>query len=333
VTYETHKVWNKAKKGAHTFMTRDESIALLDPDLFAYLERPSEDLSAIPLSVARAQGDAAVIAMGGVVKRPPEVITVEGLFGAPRVEVRVHHPLQGKPKRAVLHVHGGGMVKGSAGAFDARTCDLANRLEAVVVAVAYRLAPETPFPGALHDCVAAWTWMISQVSDWGLTPASCILTGDSAGGGLAAAATLYLRDTGGVMPAGQVLVYPMLDYQTGLGVDRDQDQRLGWNSANNQFGWRALLGDQALPSGNALGHYSPSHAPSLRDLPPTWIGVGTIDLFLAENVVFASKLALAGCDVTLCTFKGAPHGFQAIPAKISRRFNRDYIAAFDRISS
>ncbi len=309
-------------------MTREESIALLDPELIAYLERPFDDLNALPLPIARAQADAALRVLGGPVKTPPQVVTIRGLDSDPDLEVRVHHPLEGSAKRAVLHIHGGGMVKGSAAALDGRMSGLAEMLGAVIASVEYRLAPETPFPGPLLDCVAAWLWLVEQAPTWELGADKCIISGDSSGGGLAAATCFYLRDMGGVMPAGQVLVYPMLDYQTGLGEDAAQDQRLGWNSANNQFGWKALLGDQALPDGDRLGHYSPAHARSFAGLPPTWIGVGSIDLFLEEDVAFANAIALAGGDVTLCTYKGAPHGFQSIPSRVSSRFYHDYVAAF-----
>jgi acetyl esterase/lipase len=313
-------------------MTREESIACLDPELIAYLDRPSDDLTTLPLLVARKQANAAVRSLGGRIKRLPEVVSIAGLGADPALEVRVHRPPIAKSKSAVLHIHGGGMVKGSAFAFDARMCDLAEMLRSVVVSVEYRLAPETPYPGPLHDCVAAWNWMIDVAPGWGLSKSECIITGDSSGGGLAAATCLFLRYTGGVMPIGQVLVYPMLDYQTGLGEEK-QDNRLGWTSANNQFGWRALLGNQALPQGDRLGHYSPAHARTFAWLPPTWIGVGSIDLFLEEDVAFARAIALAGGDVTLCTYAGAPHGFMSIPSRVSRRFYNDYVAAFDAMVS
>jgi acetyl esterase len=314
-------------------MTRDESIALLDPELASYIDRPFDDLTALPLPIARELANTSVRTVFGPVKREPEVVQVEGLQGEPAVHVRVHFPPNDQAKSAILHIHGGGMVKGSAFAFDARICDMAERLGSVVVSVEYRLAPETPFPGPLHDCAAAWDWMVAAAPKWGLDACKCIITGDSSGGGLAAATCLYLRDTGGVMPAGQVLVFPMLDYLTGIDQNAGRDMRLGWNSGNNQFGWRALLGDQALPQGARLGHYSPAHATSFAGLPPTWIGVGSIDLFLDENVAFAAAIARAGGDVTLCTYKGAPHAFQSIPSRVARRFNRDYVAAFSAMVS
>ncbi len=314
-------------------MTREEAIARLDPALSDYIQRPQIDLNSVPLSIARAQADVSVRALFGAVATPPEVVVIAGLHDEPALEVRVHRPLNAVPKSAILHVHGGGMVKSSASALDARIASLAQELQSIIVSVEYRLAPETLFPGPLHDCLAAWHWMMDEAENWGLAPGLCFISGDSAGGGLAAATCLYLRDSGGTLPARQILVYPMLDFQTGLCEDNDADQRLGWNGSNNQFGWRALLGDQPLPQGERLGHYSPAHALSFAGLPPTWIGVGTIDLFLEESIKFAAALARADNDVTLCTYKGAPHGFQTIPSKVSERFFRDYCAAFAVASS
>lgn len=311
-------------------MTREEAIALLDPELTLYLDRPAEDLASIPLPLARAKAEAEMARMFAPPSRLPMVVSVVGLFDQPCVDVRVHLPLSNSPVLAIFHVHGGGMVKGSARALDGRMCELAQKLNCVIVSVAYRLAPETPFPGALYDCVAGWNWMISHAADWGLCAEHCIISGDSAGGGLAAATTIYLRDTSGTMPKGQVLVYPMLDYLTGKGEAEHTDQRLGWTSSNNQFGWRALLGDQSLPEGERLGHFSPAHAPSLAGLPPTWIGVGTIDLFCAENVRFSARLADAGVEISLCVYKGAPHGFPILPSRVSRRYYHDYYGAFAR---
>jgi acetyl esterase len=314
-------------------MTREEAIAQLDPELGAYLERPSEDLGTIPLPIARAHADAALKAMGDPDSPKPRIVEIAGLTGSPSVVVRIHAPMQGQAKLCVLHVHGGGMVKGSAHALDGRMWELSQRVNAIIVSVEYRLAPETPFPGPLHDCVAAWHWMVATAPEWGLRASNCVIAGDSAGGGLAAATCLYVRDHGGILPAGQVLVYPMLDYLTGKGEAELTDRRLGWTSGNNQFGWRALLGGQFLPAGSALGHYSPAHAPDVSGLPPTWIGVGTIDLFCAENVAFAARLAQAGGGVTLCVYKGAPHGFPSIASKISAQFHRDYQAAFERFGA
>lgn len=309
-------------------MTRNDWIALLDPELGAYLDRASEDLSIISLPLVREKIEISAQALAKRARYSPKVIEISGMCGAPQIELRVHNSNRSGLSGAILHIHGGGMVKGSAAMFDDRVGQLANTLGALVVSVNYRKAPETPFPGPLHDCVAAWNWLIDAAAARGVPQSSCVITGDSSGGGLAAATCLYLRDDGCPMPAGQVLVYPMLDYKTGTDFEAEKDERLGWNSANNQFGWRALLGNKTLPTGLALGHFSPAHAQSIEGLPPTWIGVGTLDLFFGESARFAFALEQAGIYVTFRTYDGAPHGFQTIASKVAARFYQDYFAAF-----
>jgi acetyl esterase len=316
---------------AATALSRDQAIARLDPELAVYAARPSADLTRCDLEQARQDAVAYTLALLGEPPVPPDVVPVAGHAGHPNVNVRVHMPQDRAPRLAMLHIHGGGMVKGSARAYDGAVAAQAAHLGALIASVDYRLAPETPFPGPLLDCAAAWRWLVDHAASLGIGQDHCIITGDSAGGGLAAGLCLYLRDTGAIMPAGQVLVFPMLDHRTGAGIE-EADTRLGWNSRNNQFGWKALLGDHPLPEGAALGHYSPALAEDLSGLPPAWIGVGGLDLFLAENIAYAARIAASGGEVTLQTFPGAPHGFQAIPSGAGKRFVAAQRAAMARFS-
>jgi acetyl esterase len=313
-------------------LSREASIAGLHPELAMLAGFPARSLSDETLAEARAASDMLMAQLSGSVSVMPEVIEVPGHAGAPPVVVRVHRPQEAPVRLAILHVHGGGMVLGSASSMDGILAATAAKHSAVVASVEYRLAPETPFPGPLFDCAAAWLWLNGQAEALGLTPDNLIVMGESAGGGLAAALCLYLRDTGAPQPAGQVLTYPMLDYQTGLGIETE-DTRLGWTSANNQYGWGALLGDQPVPTGQGLGHYSPAHAQSLSGLPPCWIGVGGLDLFLDENIAYAAKIASLGGEVTLQTWPGAPHGFQMLPCTLTAQFNKALFNAIERFAS
>jgi triacylglycerol lipase len=308
-------------------MTRDECLAALDPQLAAMADQPSARLADTDLALVRQGAEAMFIARLPPMVQAPQIEVVEGLQGQPPVEVRVHLPVAGAPTRAILHIHGGGMVMGSARAFDGGASAGAQVHQAVIVSVEYRLAPEAPFPGPLLDCVAAWLWLLDNCTRWGLGAGQCLVMGENAGGGLGAALSLYLRDNNLPRPAAQILVFPMLDHLTGQGEAEMTDTRIGWTSGNNQFGWRALLGDQALPTGQSLGHYSPAHAEDFSNLPPTWIGVGTLDLFLDENIAFIQAIAHAHGNAILHTYQGAPHGFQSYPSDVSRRFQADLKAA------
>ncbi|MEU0497332.1 alpha/beta hydrolase [Mycobacterium sp. NPDC006124] len=230
------------------------------------------------------------------------------------VRVRLHRaPVQTPKGPALLWIHGGGYVIGSAAQDDDLCRRLARDLGATVVAVDYRLAPEYPYPIPLQDCYRALTWLAELTA---VDPTRVAIGGASAGGGLAAALALLARDRGEVSVAAQLLVYPMLDDRSGTqeGLD-DRNHRL-WTQKSNRYGWSSYLGDAdpnvAVPARNS----------DLSGLPPAWIGVGTNDLFHREDLAYAERLTAAGvpCDVEVVA--GAYHGFDGVASKapVSRRF-------------
>jgi acetyl esterase/lipase len=242
------------------------------------------------------------------------------------VSVRLHRPPGTGPHPAVLWIHGGGYVIGTA-AQDDRLCrHLARELGAVVAAVDYRLAPEHPFPIPLHDCHDALVWLSSRDDVDG---ARVGIGGGSAGGGLAAALALLARDRGQVRPVAQVLAYPMLDDRTVLRGDLDQRHMRLWDNRTNRFGWTSYA---ALPPGSPeiTGLAAPARHDDLAGLPPAWIGVGTLDLFHDEDVTYAGRLRDAGVDCDLDIVDGAFHGFDQIRAgaQVSKTFVAAQVAAF-----
>ena len=240
------------------------------------------------------------------------------------VGVRLYRPdTAAGPGPALLWIHGGGYVIGHPGQDDQLCRRYAERLGATVASVDYRLAPEHAYPVPLEDCYAALTWLATLPS---VDAGRIAIGGASAGGGLAAALTLLARDRGDVSPAAQLLVYPMLDDRT---VDRDgldsPGQRL-WNQTSNKFGWSAYLGG-ADPEVAV-----PARQSDLSGLPPTWMGVGTLDLFHDEDLAYAERLKAAGvpCDVEVV--KGAFHGFDGIvpKAEVSQSFFDSQCALLQR---
>lgn len=232
--------------------------------------------------------------------------------------VRLHRPDAGVVDgRAVLWIHGGGYVIGSA-VMDDRVCRAyARRLSATVASVEYRLAPEHPHPAPLEDCYAALLWLAARPD---VDPTKIVIAGASAGGGLASALALLARDRGEVAPAAQLLVYPMLDDRTCLRTDRDGAHRL-WSIGSNRFGWRSYLGREP-GSPDVPAYAAAARAESLAGLPPTWIGVGDEDLFHDEDLAYAERLRAADVPVTLEVVPGAFHGFDMIAPKksVSRAF-------------
>ncbi|MGH9275734.1 MAG: alpha/beta hydrolase fold domain-containing protein [Acidimicrobiales bacterium] len=225
------------------------------------------------------------------------------------IGLRVHRPdgrLGCLP--GLLWIHGGGYVMGTATQDDAVCQHLANEVGVVVAAVDYRLAPEHPFPIPLHDCYNALAWLADQPE---VDRDRIAIGGASAGGGLAAALALLARQRGEIQPIFQLLSYPMLDDRTVARPDRDDHHVRLWNHRSNRFGWTAYL-DQA-PGGPGVDHLAAAaRCTDLVGLPPAWIGVGTLDLFLDEDLAYAAALRAAGVPCEVETVEGAFHGFDSV---------------------
>ncbi|BBZ46299.1 alpha/beta hydrolase [Mycobacterium parmense] len=254
-------------------------------------------------------------ALLGRVQKPAAAGGVEVAALGSGAGVRLFRPVGGigvkGPAPALLWMHGGGYVIGTA-AQDDRLCRrFSSRLGITVASVDYRLAPEHPYPAPLEDCYAALTWLADL--PW-VDPGRIAIGGASAGGGLAAALALLARDRGEIAPAFQLLVYPMLDDRSSDGP-HNPNFRL-WNTRSNRFGWEAYLGD-ADPRVAA-----PGRRDDLSGLPPAWIGVGSHDLFHDEDLAYAERLRNAGVPCQVEVVPGAFHGFDLFVPKVevSRRF-------------
>ncbi len=238
------------------------------------------------------------------------------------VTVRVHRPADVEgPLPCVYWMHGGGYVLGSNTMDDARFDRWCTMYPCVGVSVEYRLAPETPFPGPLHDAYAGLVWTRDNAAALGIDTGRLGIGGASAGAGLAAGLGLYARDQSEVELAFQLLIYPMID-------DRQATPSSQWNDpiwppAANTYGWKAYLGD--LYGGDVPIYAAPARAEDLTGLPPTLIVVGALDGFCDEDIQFAVRLRHAGVPTELHVYPGAPHGFDGIFAHttIAQRANAD----------
>jgi acetyl esterase/lipase len=227
-----------------------------------------------------------------------------------QASVRVFRPDVRRTAAALLWMHGGGYMIGGAVQDDAFCGETCRRLGMVVVSVEYRLAPEHPFPAPLDDCFAAWEWLQRSAVELGVDPQRVVIGGQSAGGGLAAGLVQRVHDTPGANASGQWLFCPMLDDRTAAERGLDDTAHLLWDNRLNAAGWSAYLGRQ--PGAPDVPDYAaPARRVDLLGLPPTWIGVGGIDLFHAECVDYALRLRAAGVDCTLDCVPGAPHAFEA----------------------
>jgi|SRR5215217_321799 len=310
---------------------------LVDPSLLGLLEAfPPYTLTEEILPLVR-QGFGGRLAMDAAADAalPVETTTrqVPGLKGEPEVTVLVHRPTDGAaPCGGILHIHGGGYVSGSAAAMVPVHRALAARLACVIVSVEYRLAPETRFPGAVEDCYAALAWMAGAAAELGLDLARLGVMGESAGGGLAAGLALLARDRGEYALAFQHLIYPMLDDRTCITADPNPwTGEFIWNRQHNLFGWTSLLG--VAPGGPDVSPYAAAaRAENLAGLPPTFIATGALDLFVDENLAYATRLLRAGVPTELHVYPGAYHGFHFDPgAAVTGIAQRDSTQALARL--
>lgn len=228
---------------------------------------------------------------------------------------RVYLPTEGvRGTGALLFIHGGGFVIGRAAMNDALCCEIVRRLGIAVVSPDYRLAPKHPFPTPVDDCHEAWEWLVAHAAELGVDPERIAVGGQSAGGGLAAMLALRLRTAARVRPSAQWLLCPMLDDRTAANRELDAQGHFGWTNQSNRIGWRSFLATPAGGPAVPLGAV-PSRETELEGLPPTWIGVGSIDLFHDEDVAYAEALRAAGVPATVVVVPGAPHGFELAGAE------------------
>jgi acetyl esterase/lipase len=313
----------------------------LDPELVAPLEAwlnaTNGGINLHDIPAARRMMDELAIAQLAKAQ-PIEGVSTEdrqapGPEGGPDVFVRIYQPMD-RPATlpALLWIHGGGYVLGSVERDDLLAKHFARVGQCVVASVEYRLAPEHPFPAPVEDCYAVLKWLSAHSAELGVNKSRIAIGGASAGGGLAAGLALLTRDRAEVEVAFQLLIYPMIDDRSIAPASETVPDTFVWTRENNRMGWRAYLGRE--PGGTDVSPYAAAaRATDLAGLPPAYIPVGGLDLFLDENITYAQRLLAAGVPTELHVYPGAFHGFNGfVPgAEISRRFNTDRDNALKRM--
>lgn len=257
---------------------------------------------------------------------------IPGAPGQPPVTIYVINAKPGARRPAILHTHGGGYIVGSASGSILQCQDIARQLDCAIVTVEYRLAPETTYVGSVADNHAALLWLHANAATLGVDPGRIAVLGESAGGGHAALLALMVRDRRSVPLCAQVLIYPMLDDRTGsTRTVPPFIGRIGWDAPANIFGWKSFLG-QAPGGASVPAAGVPARVRDLSGLPPTFIGVGSVDLFVEEDVDYARRLIAAGVPTELVVTPGAFHGFDAVAPDtgLAKRFTAAKIAALGR---
>jgi acetyl esterase/lipase len=310
----------------------------LDSELRVVLEAfPTEgavDLNNIPAARAKMRKlftsmQATVPAIEGVTSQDH---SAPGPQGNPAVRVRVYQPTD-RPRLlpALLWIHGGGYVMGDLEQDDRLMKQIVKRVACVAVSVDYRLPPEHPFPAPVEDCYAGLQWLFAHAGDLGVDPSRIAIGGASAGGGLAAGLALLARDRKEVQVAFQLLIYPMIDDRNVTPASYAITDPRVWHRESNRLGWKAYLGRDG--GGDDVSPYAAAaRATNLANLPPAYIPVGALDLFIDENIEYAQRLIQAGVPTELHVYPGAFHGFDVLApsAAVSKQFKTERDQALKR---
>jgi acetyl esterase len=269
----------------------------------------------LPVAEARKQYEARIALMAA----PAAVAEVSERHlagpGGPLL-VRIYRPHGSGPFPLVVFFHGSGFVLCSLDTHDGMCRNLSAGAGCVVASVDYRLAPEHTFPAPLDDCVAATCWAAEHADELMADAGRIVVAGDSAGGNLAAATALRLRDEGGPRLRGQLLMYPVTDYHTpGTASYRDNADGYGLTRETMEWFWSHYLAD---PADAANPYASPLRAARFEALPPALVLTAEYDPLRDEGEEFAARLQAAGVPVQLTRWDGMNHGFLFWVGKVDK---------------
>ena len=238
-----------------------------------------------------------------------EDLTMPGPGGD--VPLRVYRPTRaasgGRP--VIVNYHAGGWTLGNLEMADWLCSQVAGGVNAVVVSVAYRLAPHDPFPAAVLDSYAALEWAVQHASSLGVDPDHLAVMGDSSGGNLAAVVCLLTRDRAGPRVCHQTLIYPATDL-AGEWPSRVRHRKTPFTTVEDL---NAFVGHYLGPADPEDWRASPLRAEDHAGLPPALVQVAQYDPLHDEGVAYAESLRSAGVPVQLTEYAGMPHGYLSFP--------------------
>lgn len=241
--------------------------------------------------------------------------------GRQEVPVRIYRYESASQAPTLFYIHGGGMWSGSIDIDHAKVAQMCADLKWTIISLDYRRAPEHPHPLPLDDCVTVYLWLLNDGASHGVDITRLALGGLSAGGGLALATALWLRDHNKSLPQMLMLQCPMVD-DTNSSSSINEFDDLGplfWDKTKNVEAWGWYLGGK-----QADGYASPLRMRDLSGLPSTFIDVGELDPFFDEDVELAHRLRAAGVPIELHTYSGLGHATEYLvpDAELSREVQK-----------
>lgn len=273
---------------------------------------PIETLTPVKARLQPSAADAtkAVMRKQGQSTAPDPAVTTQDVpYGSdPMQFARIYKPVAatgGAPLPVIVYYHGGGWVIADVNTYDAAPRLLSKQLNAIVVSVEYRHAPEFKFPAQHDDAFAAYRWTVQNAASWGGDVSRLALAGESAGGNLAVATAIYARDTRQQAPVHVLAVYPIANSSMTLPSRSDSANAKPLNTA--MLGWFGYYystskADMMDPRLNLVGA-------NLRGLPPTTIINAQIDPLRSDGETLADAMKAAGDRVEQRTFAGVTHEF------------------------
>jgi len=307
-----------------------------EPDMQSVLDtlaslgpKPIEALTPVKARLQPSAADAtrAVMRKKGLSTAPDLTVMTEDIaYGPdPMQFARVYKPAAepaSSPLPVVVYYHGGGWVIADVNTYDATPRLLAKQLNAIVVSVEYRRAPEAKFPAQHDDAAMAYQWTLKNAESWGGNPAKVALAGESAGGNLAVATAVFARDHGLAAPIHVLAIYPIANSDMGLPSRMDSANVKPLNKA--MLGWFGYYysktkADQLDPRINLV-------KANLRDLPPTTIVNAQIDPLRSDGETLATAMKAAGDKVEQKTFPGVTHEFFGMGAVVRGAYDANAYA-------
>ncbi len=292
--------------------------------------KPIEMLPPVKARLQPTAADAtrAVMRMKGMSTAPdPAVVTQDLPYGSdPKQYARVYRPAAmpagGTPMPVIVYYHGGGWVIADVNVYDAAPRLMAKQLNAIVVSVEYRSAPEAKFPAQHDDAAAAYRWVLANAQSWGGDVNKIAFAGESAGGNLAVATAIHARDNRLTMPLHILAVYPIANSSMTLPSKRDSANAKPLNTPMLKwFGhyFSKTPADMRDPRINLV-------SANLRGLPPVTIVNAQLDPLRSDGETLAAAMRSAGVRVEQRTFEGVTHEFFGMGAVVRGAYDANMYA-------